>query len=174
MSTITYKGFQASVQYEDGNLFIKILHINDLLIATCRDASDVDRTFKELVDDYLAECAEIGKEPEKPFSGTFNVRVDKDVHRRVAMAASDAQISLNAWVSTALAEKLMCGNVETRVDSIFQRRREEVALLRINPFIGRIGSQNPQRGQSAVDEFFRHPPLISVSPSERFVKKLDA
>ena len=37
---------------------------------------------------YLEFCAETGKQPEKPFKGSFNVRIGADLHRKATLAAS--------------------------------------------------------------------------------------
>ena len=106
MKTIGYKGYQASVEYDDGVLYVKVLHIDDLLVGECMSATDAPKVMQELVDDYLADCAELGREPTKPFKGTFNVRVGPDLHKRAAMSAAEEGLSLNSWVQSALEEKL--------------------------------------------------------------------
>ena len=50
-------------------------------------------------------CAELGKKPDQPFKGTFNVRISPELHRKAVLASSDN--SLNAFVSDAIQEKLM-------------------------------------------------------------------
>lgn len=106
MTTLSYKGYQGSVTYDDGSLLIQILHINDFISTNCLSAEDVRKQFEALVDDYLETCAEIGKEPQKPFKGTFNVRVTPELHRQAAMAAANLGQSLNAWVMDAVNERL--------------------------------------------------------------------
>ena len=106
MNTIHYKGYQGSVSFEDGTLVLQILHINDFISAQCNAASGVQATFETLVDDYLAACEEAGKQPDRPFKGSFNVRVSPDLHRQSAMAAADKGISLNAWVEQAMQHAL--------------------------------------------------------------------
>jgi predicted HicB family RNase H-like nuclease len=106
MKTITYKGYQASVEYDDGTLFVKVLHIDDLLIAECDSASNAPKTMQELVDAYLDDCAELGREPTKPFKGTFNVRVGPELHKRAAITAAEEGVSLNSWVQSAVEAKL--------------------------------------------------------------------
>ena len=59
MNTISYKGYQASVEYDDGRLFVKVLHIDDLLVAECNSASEAPQALAELIDAYLEDCAEI-------------------------------------------------------------------------------------------------------------------
>jgi predicted HicB family RNase H-like nuclease len=110
MKTIQYKGYQASVEFEDGTLFIKILHIDDLLVAECDTASEAQKTVEELIDAYLEDCRALGRQPAKPFKGSFNVRMPPELHRRVAMAAAEKKQSLNAWISAAAVEHLQDGN----------------------------------------------------------------
>jgi predicted HicB family RNase H-like nuclease len=106
MNIVEYRGFQGCVDWSDGRLLIQVLHIDDTLIAECLGASAVQATFEELVDDYLETCAAIGKDPSKPFKGVFNVRVEPEVHRQAVMAATKCTQTLNAWVASAIAEKL--------------------------------------------------------------------
>jgi predicted HicB family RNase H-like nuclease len=56
------------------------------------------------VDEYLAFCAENGKQPEKPFKGSFNVRIKADLHRQAAQAAFARGISLNTLVEDAIRQ----------------------------------------------------------------------
>lgn len=106
MKTISYKGYQASVEYDDGTLYVKVLHIDDLLVAECDSASNAPKVMQELVDAYLEDCAELGREPTKPFKGTFNVRVGAELHKRAAMNAAEEGVSLNSWVQSAVEAKL--------------------------------------------------------------------
>jgi predicted HicB family RNase H-like nuclease len=102
MSVLRYKDYQGSVDFEDDRLIIRILHIDDFITTEIDSASKAQAAFAELVDDYLATCAELGKEPCKPFKGSFNVRVTPELHRCVAMAAAAADESMNAWIAKAL------------------------------------------------------------------------
>lgn len=106
MKTITYKGYQASVEYDDGTLYVKVLHIDDLLVAECDSASKAPKVMQELVDAYIEDCAELGREPTKPFKGTFNVRVGPELHKRAAINAAAEGVSLNSWVQSAVEAKL--------------------------------------------------------------------
>lgn len=42
--------------------------------------------------------------PQKKFSGTFNVRVPKEVHRNLALKAVEERVSLNHLISQLLAK----------------------------------------------------------------------
>jgi predicted HicB family RNase H-like nuclease len=106
MSAVRHKDFQGSVEFEDGRLVIRILHIDDLITTEVDSAAKAQAAFEELVDDYLVTCKELGKEPSKPFKGSFNVRVPPELHRQVAMAAADAGESMNAWIEQALKARV--------------------------------------------------------------------
>ena len=105
MTTLpVYKGFQGSVEYDDGTLLIRILHIDDFISTTCDYASKAVAEFRDLVDDYLATCTEKGDEPNRPFKGSFNVRIDPQLHRAAAMAAAATGLTLNAWIGEAVRD----------------------------------------------------------------------
>jgi predicted HicB family RNase H-like nuclease len=107
-----YKGFQASVEYDDGVLLITVLHINDSVSATCNNASEVIPTFRDLIDDYVETCAELEEEPNRPFKGSFNVRIGSALHQNAAMAAASLQLTLNSWVADAIREKIERASAE--------------------------------------------------------------
>lgn len=102
MSALNYKEFQGSVEFEDGRLLIRILHIDDLVTTEIDSAAQAQAAFEELVDDYVQTCTELNKEPCKPFKGTFNVRISPELHRQVAMAAADSGQFMNGWIADAL------------------------------------------------------------------------
>jgi predicted HicB family RNase H-like nuclease len=106
MTQLTHRGFVGSVKWEGGKLFIEVLYVDDTLVAECLDASMVRETFEQLIEDYLETCELVGKEPCRPFKGSFNVRVRPELHKQAALAAASCDQSLNAWVSDAISEKL--------------------------------------------------------------------
>jgi ribosomal protein L18E len=57
------------------------------------------------VEDYLAFCTQLGQEPDKPFTGRLMLRLSPDLHRRVYIAARQAEKSLNAWIAENLDKK---------------------------------------------------------------------
>ena len=109
---LEYKGYFTKVEYsaEDNILFGKIEGIRDLVTFECEDVKDLEKEFHEAVDDYLAFCTDIGKEPNKTYSGTFNVRISPELHRAAAMAADRAGEKLNAYVKDAIQEKVSGNN----------------------------------------------------------------
>ena len=109
--TMTYKTFIGSVHYsEDDEIFHgKLEAINDLVTFEGRSVAELKKAFREAVDDYIRTCRELGREPQKPFKGTFNVRVPAEVHRKAALEAVKEGISLNEFVHKAIVRELSGG-----------------------------------------------------------------
>ena len=106
---LEYKGYHAKIEfdYENKVLFGKIDGIQDLVTFEAESGSEAEPQFQAAVDDYLAFCEEVGKEPEKEFKGTFNIRIDPELHRAAAFAAYAMGISLNQYVAQAIADELV-------------------------------------------------------------------
>jgi predicted HicB family RNase H-like nuclease len=99
-----YKEYYGSVHYsdEDRVFFGKIEFIRALVSYEGTDVESLRRAFQAAVDDYLDTCKEQGSEPEKPFKGTFNVRIGPELHQRVAVAAAQQGVSLNSFIADVL------------------------------------------------------------------------
>ena len=78
----------------------------DAIVFEGRTVEEVESSFHDAVDDYLDFCAEKGKEPERAFKGSFNVRTGSELHKRAALAAAQRGESLNKFVSEAIAAAL--------------------------------------------------------------------
>lgn len=63
------------------------------------------RTVVEYVLDDLRESGEPIPEPlgKRTYSGRLNLRLSKDLHRRLALESSAQGVSLNSWINTKLA-----------------------------------------------------------------------
>lgn len=139
MKTVTYNGFQAAVEYDDGVLFVRVLHVEDLLVAQCRSVDEIQVVLKELIEDYLEDCRALGKEPSKSYSGTFNIRVGADLHRRAAIAAAEAGVNLNVWVQSAISDKLDCDRIHTRVEGVFEETLHAIRNVQKSAYVRREG-----------------------------------
>ncbi|EJL6486938.1 type II toxin-antitoxin system HicB family antitoxin, partial [Vibrio cholerae] len=80
-----YKGFWGSceVSFEDGILHGKIECINDLVTYEAATPVELEEAFHDSVDDYLETCEMLGKEPDKTMSGSFNIRVGSELHKKL-------------------------------------------------------------------------------------------
>ncbi|MEI7901150.1 MAG: type II toxin-antitoxin system HicB family antitoxin [bacterium] len=105
---LTYKGYfgSISVNQEDACLHGRIEFIADLVTYEGDTVPDLKKAFEAAVDDYLATCAEVGKQPLKSCSGTFNVRIGSELHMAALIAAKQANTSLNDFVKQAISDKV--------------------------------------------------------------------
>lgn len=58
------------------------------------------------MDDYLQTCKEMGKVPDKPYSGDIRLRMGEALHKRTAKAAYEMGESLNAYIVHSLEKAL--------------------------------------------------------------------
>lgn len=108
IKTLKYKGYEGSIEpsIEDDCLFGRVLFIVDRIIYDGNTLTELKEAFHEVVDDYLETCEELGKDPNKPCSGQFQVRITPEMHRNVVRAAYKVGMSMNEFFKTAVAEKL--------------------------------------------------------------------
>lgn len=87
---IEYKDYHSTVEFNAETLSLrgKIEGINDLVTFESKDAENIELEFQNAVDDYLEFCKEVGKEPNKEYKGSFNVRISPELHKKLALLAS--------------------------------------------------------------------------------------
>jgi len=103
-----YKGYIGKVEIDDeaGILHGEIINIRDVITFEGTSVDEIQKAFRESVDDYLDFCAQRGEAPEKPFSGKFVVRLPAELHRKAYIQAKLADKSLNGWVTDVLQTAL--------------------------------------------------------------------
>lgn len=103
---ISYKGYYGSINFDQENeiFYGKVEFIRDLITYEASDAKDLIKSFREAIDDYLLDCDNLNKIPDKPFKGSFNVRVHPDLHKEVSLYAIKHGETLNNIVKKALDE----------------------------------------------------------------------
>ena len=106
---LTYKGFIGTVHFsaEDKVFHGKIEGIDDLVTFEGRSVEELIKAFHNEVDDYIALCKEMGKEPIRSYKGSFNVRISPEMHRKAAERAIQKGLSLNQFVQTAIEKELV-------------------------------------------------------------------
>ena len=106
MNTLSYKGYTAKIEFDpdDNILFGNIIGIRDTVGFHGESVTELKEAFQEAVDFYLESCEKAGREPNKPFSGKFVVRVNSSLHGEIAEAAVHSGKSLNQWVSDTLEQ----------------------------------------------------------------------
>ena len=103
-SMMEYNGYHATIAYEaEDNLFIgEVFGIADSLSFHGTSIEELEAMFHQSIDNYLEMCKAIGKEPDKEFKGTFNVRLSPELHRKAAIEAAKNNITLNQFVTNAI------------------------------------------------------------------------
>jgi predicted HicB family RNase H-like nuclease len=102
---MTYKGYIARIEYseEDSCLVGRVLGIRDIITFHGNSVKEMQKALKEAVDFYL----ETEPNPQKPFSGKFNLRIAPELHAKASLKAEASGKSLNQWVSEAIDKVLV-------------------------------------------------------------------
>ena len=108
MKHLEYMGYTGSIEYspEDNLLYGKVLGIQGLISYEGETGKALEADFKEAIDHYMADCKAEGKKPEKPFKGSFNVRIPAKLHQEAALLAMEEKTSLNSFVAEAIRERV--------------------------------------------------------------------
>lgn len=104
MNTMVHKGFAARVEYseEDACFVGHVAGIRDVIGFHGDSVAKLRQAFKEAVDDYLAICAKLGQQPNRPYSGQFRLRLAPEIHALAAMVAESQGKSLNTWAADVI------------------------------------------------------------------------
>ena len=104
MKTLSYKNYTGSVDFDevDNLLFGTVLGIRSTIMYEGKTIKELKKDFMEAVDQYLKSCKEDGIEPEVPFKGSFNVRIDPELHKQATIKAKQENISLNKLIEKAV------------------------------------------------------------------------
>lgn len=117
---LKYKDFIGTVHYSntDEVFFGKLEGINDLVTFEGETVKKLKKSFIEAVDDYLELCKEAGKEVYKSFKGSFNVRLNPELHSKLFKNATMEGKTLNQYVKDAIIEKLSNGEGEPTYNTV--------------------------------------------------------
>ena len=105
-NAMTYKGYAARIDYDDADgIFTgRLAGIRDGVGFHADSVEALRAAFHEAVEDYLETCVQVGKEPQRAYSGQMMFRVKPEVHRKAALAAELSGKSLNQWAEEVLAK----------------------------------------------------------------------
>jgi predicted HicB family RNase H-like nuclease len=105
---LKYKEFYGSVEYSaaDECFFGKIIGTTDLVTFEGESVANLKSAFVDAVEDYLILCEEVGKQPQKSYKGSFNVRISPELHKEAAVTASRKGMSLNSFVEKAIYDEV--------------------------------------------------------------------
>ena len=98
---LNYKGYVGSIKRnpDDSTYYGSVTGINTSVTFQGNNVVSITESFHNAVDKYLDYCALNKKEPEKSFRGSFNVSIDPELHRKIALDASKKGITLNEYIA---------------------------------------------------------------------------
>jgi predicted HicB family RNase H-like nuclease len=105
---LIYKGYIGHVEFDDeADIFHgEVINTRDVITFQGKSVTEIKKSFHDSINDYLSFCKERNEQPEKPFSGKFNLRIDPELHRQVYIAAKQNHISINQWVADAIKHQI--------------------------------------------------------------------
>jgi len=105
---LNYKNYLGSVNFdlEEGLIFGEIMFINDLVTYEATSIIELKNEFELAVDDYIDTCKTLNRKPQKAFSGSLNIRIGAELHKKAAMEAHLNDISLNEFIKKSVDNKL--------------------------------------------------------------------
>ena len=104
MNMLKYKNYVGAFEYypDDREFHGRVLGIRDVVHFSGISVDELEHALADSVEDYLEFCRNTGKEPEKPCSGKFILRIPPEIHRLAETAAKISGKSLNAFAAEAL------------------------------------------------------------------------
>ena len=99
-----YKSYHATFEFDsEDEIFVGKVHgISDSLNFHGTSVKELETMFHQSIDNYLEMCENTGKIPDKEYSGTFNVRIPPELHKKVAEEALKNESTINTIVRSAL------------------------------------------------------------------------
>ncbi len=60
-----YKGYEAVIEYdeEDRILVGRVINTKDIIVFDGLSVDEIERTFHQVIDEYLADCKQLNKTP---------------------------------------------------------------------------------------------------------------
>jgi predicted HicB family RNase H-like nuclease len=104
MDILKYKDYEGTAELDMTRQVCrgKILFIDDVVTYEATSPAQLQAEFEAAVNDYIDTCATLGREPQKPLKGLFNVRITPALHKAAVLRALRDNVSLNDVVVRAL------------------------------------------------------------------------
>ncbi|HEY2158040.1 MAG TPA: type II toxin-antitoxin system HicB family antitoxin [Isosphaeraceae bacterium] len=101
---LSYRSYLGSVRFdvEEGVFRGRVVNIDDVVTFQGKSVEELKVEFRNSIDDYLEQCAELGEEPDRPLSGRLTLRMRPETHRILKTFAQVRGRSLNQQVSAIL------------------------------------------------------------------------
>ena len=96
---LEYRGYFGTIEADNGVFVGRVTGLRDVITFEGTTFSEVEQAFRDSIDDYLAFCAQRSEPPDRPYSGKIPLHLSPEMHRRAAMRAQAAGMSLNQWMA---------------------------------------------------------------------------
>jgi len=108
MNIMEVEGYKAKIEYDPelDQFRGEILGLNGSADFYGKSPAGLRREFKNSLKVFLEVCEEKGIEPTKEYSGRFNLRIPRRLHREIAARATADNKSINQWVSEVLKRSM--------------------------------------------------------------------
>ena len=67
---------------------------------------ELKKDFEEAIDCYLEHCKANNEEPERQYKGSFNIRIEPELHVEAVRFANLFNMSLNQFVAKAIRDEI--------------------------------------------------------------------
>lgn len=103
-----YKGYEAVIEYDevDQLFFGRVINTQDVISFDGKTVAELKESFEAVVEEYLEDCQREGKEPDKAYSGQFNLRISPELHQKISIKAKKQNLSLNTFVEQTLSREV--------------------------------------------------------------------
>jgi len=137
MRHLTHKNYRGSVNFssDDDLLVGEILGINDVVGYHGTSIAEIKANFRQAVDEYLDFCTEVGKTPDKEYKGEFVVRIENELHRRLAILAASENTSLNKIVERAIIK-----------ETSYISKKKPLSTVKVMPIVAKEEDVNKSAG----------------------------
>jgi predicted HicB family RNase H-like nuclease len=97
---LKYKGYSGRVEFdEQARIFHgEIIDTKDVITFQGISVDEIEKSFRESIEDYLEFCRVRGEKPDRPFSGKFVLRVPTELHHKLYVQAAKSGKSINNWL----------------------------------------------------------------------------
>ncbi|GHT60996.1 antitoxin HicB [Bacteroidia bacterium] len=109
MGHFHYKGYNGTVEYSEADhcLFGSVVGMNkSCILYEGNTIDELKAAFETAIDDYVESRKANGLEPEKPYTGSLNIRISPEIHSKIAMYAKDNGTSINAFIRKSIEKQL--------------------------------------------------------------------
>ena len=143
---MTYKGYTGALEIDEdsGELFGMVLGTRDTITFVGMTVEEAKRCFEETIDAYLKSCETHGEEPSQPFTGRFHVRIEPELHRRLAVIAHSIKKEVNDLVVVALTR---FADTQMRDEELPIAEPIETSKPRLRKRVAEVGGSRQPKGR---------------------------